>query len=61
MKKAWIDLKSFITVAMVFMLMTIVIANLLGKSLEDNIVVLVSNLMTAVFTYYFTRKEEKNE
>lgn len=61
MKKAWTDLKSFITVAMVFMLMTIVIANLLGKSLEDNIVVLVSNLMTAVFTYYFTRKEEKNE
>lgn len=59
MKKAWNDLKSFITVAMIILLFIIVIANLLGATLADNILILVTNLITAVFTYYFTKKENK--
>lgn len=59
MKQAWNDLKSFVTVAMVFLLFVIVVANLLGASLAENILILVTNLITAVFTYYFAKKENK--
>jgi len=61
MKKAWNDLKSFVTVAMIILLFIIVIANLLGCTLAENILILVTNLITAVFTYYFTRKENKED
>lgn len=61
MKQAWNDLKSFITVAMILLLFIIVIANLFGASLADNLLILVTNLITAVFTYYFTRKADKKE
>lgn len=57
MKKAWSDLKSFVTVAMVLILIEIVTCNLFGKVLDDNVLILVTNLMTAVFTYYFTKKD----
>lgn len=59
MKKAWSDLKSFITVAMVTLLFVMVIANLCGFSLADNLLILVTNLATSVFTYYFTKKDDK--
>lgn len=59
MKKAWNDLKSFVTVAMIRLLFIIVIANLLGATLAENLLILVTNLVTAVFTYYFTKKENK--
>ena len=59
MKKAWSDLKSFVTVAMIVLLLIIVVASILGFSLADNILILVTNLVTAVFTYYFTKKENK--
>lgn len=58
MKQAINDLKSFITVAMILLLFVIVIANLVGFSLAENLLILVTNLVTAVFTYYFTK--EKN-
>lgn len=67
MKQAWTDLKSFVTIAMITLLFVIVIANLLGCTLEQNILILVTNLITAVFTYYFARpkqnekKEEEKE
>jgi len=61
MKKAWTDLKSFITVAMIAILGGIVLADLLGATLTDNLLILVTNLITAVFTYYFTKKEVDNE
>lgn len=60
MKQAWNDLKSFVTVAMVILLFTIVIANLLGAVLSETILVLVTNLMTAVFTYYFSKSKTEN-
>ena len=56
MKKAWNDLKSFVTVAMIVILFIIVIGDLLGLNLTDNVLILVTNLITAVFTYYFTKK-----
>lgn len=58
MKKAWEDLKSFITVSMILLLFVIVIANLLGANLTENLLILVTNLITAVFTYYFTKKSD---
>ncbi|MBP3463777.1 MAG: hypothetical protein J6K45_04780 [Clostridia bacterium] len=61
MKKALDDLKSFITVAMILVLFVIVFANIFGIVLSDNILILVTNLITAVFTYYFTKKEKDEE
>lgn len=61
MKTAWNDLKSFVTVAMVLLLFVVVIASILGYSLEEQVLILVTNLMTAVFTYYFTKKEKNSE
>ena len=61
MKQAWNDLKSFITVAMIILLFVIVVANLFGCTVEQNLLILVTNLMTAVFTYYFTRKDKTKE
>ena len=58
MKQAWSDLKSFITVSMIILLFVIVIANLIGFKIEENLLILITNLITAVFTYYFTRKKE---
>lgn len=57
MKQAWTDLKSFITVSMIVLLLIMVVANLFGFTLSDNVLVLVTNLITAVFTYYFTKKD----
>lgn len=61
MKQAWEDLKSFITVSMIILLFVIVIANLFGATLAENLLILVTNLMTAVFTYYFTKKSENTD
>lgn len=57
MKKAWDDLKSFVTVSMIVLLFVIVIANLFGAVLSETILVLVTNLVTAVFTYYFSKNK----
>lgn len=61
MIKAFTDLKSFITVAMIILLFIVVIANLKGATLADNLLILVTNLITAVFTYYFTKKDSTSE
>lgn len=61
MKKAWTDLKTFITVAMTVLLFIIVIANLFGMKLQENLLILVTNLLTAVFTYYFSKVKENKE
>ena len=57
MKLAWEDLKSFVTIAMIVLLFVIVIANLFGAVLSETILVLVTNLVTAVFTYYFSKNK----
>lgn len=61
MKNAWSDLKSFVTISMILILLIVVVANLLGYSLQENILILVTNLITSVFTYYFTKKEDNKK
>lgn len=62
MKQGWNDLKSFVTIAMIVLLFVIVVANLFGKILDEKILILVTNLITAIFTYYFAkdRKDDNN-
>ena len=59
MKKAINDLKSFVTVWLMFLLGVIIVANLAGLHLDDPILLLFTNTLTAVITYYFTKKEDK--
>lgn len=59
MKKSWTDLKSFVTVSMIIILTIIVVANLFDKDVSENVLILVTNLITAVFTYYFTKKDNE--
>lgn len=61
MKKAWSDLKSFVTVAMILLLFVVVVGNMMGLKLEENILILVTNLITSVFTYYFAKKSDDKE
>lgn len=61
MKRMLDDLKSFVTVAMIIILAIIVVSNLFGKVLDDNVLILVTNLITSVFTYYFTKKEDSTK
>ena len=63
MKQGWNDLKSFVTIAMIALLFVIVVANLFGSVLDEKILILVTNLITAIFTYYFAkdRKDDNND
>lgn len=61
MKQFWTDLKSFITIAMVGLLYVIIIANLLGFTIQENLLLLVTNLITSVFTYYFAKTSTNND
>lgn len=61
MKEFWNDLKSFVTVAMIVILAAIIVCNLFGMKLDDNLLLLFTNLITAVFTYYFTKSDKKKE
>lgn len=61
MKQAWNDLKSFITVAMILILMGVIIADICGFALSDNLLLLFTNLATSIFTYYFTKKNTTDE
>lgn len=56
-KKAWSDLKSLVMIGLLILLFIIVIGNLCGLVIDDNVLILVTNLMTAVFTYYFTKTD----
>lgn len=56
MKKCINDLKSFVTVWLMLLLGIIIVANLFGKSLEQEILLLFTNTITGVITYYFNRK-----
>ena len=61
MKQAWTDLKSFVTISMVLLLFVIVIANLCGMQLDQTILLLVTNSITMVLTYYFTRPKKSTD
>lgn len=61
MKQAWNNLKSFITVAMILILMGVIIADICGFALSDKLLLLFTNLATSIFTYYFTKKNTADE
>lgn len=61
MKKAWDDLKSFLTIMLLVLLFVIVIANIFGKRIDENLLILTTNLITSVFTYYFAKKDKGDE
>lgn len=61
MKKAWNDLKSFVTIWLMFLLAIVIIANLFGKELSDPVLLLFTNTLTSVITYYFTKKKNDEE
>ena len=61
MKQAWDDLKSFVTIAMVFLLFTIVIMNFLGFELEQSILLLATNTISCVITYYFSKSTNEKQ
>ena len=61
MKQAWDDLKSFCTVAMVILLFIIVISNLFGKSLDETVLVLVTNLTSMIFGFYFAKTKNSKK
>lgn len=61
MKKAWNDLKSFVTIWLMLLLGVVIVADLFGYELTDPVLLLFTNTLTAVITYYFTKKEKKEE
>lgn len=62
MKKAWTDLKSFVTVTLVIALVVIILVSLFtGKILDEKLLLLFTNIVTSVFTYYFAKKDENTE
>lgn len=60
MKQAWSDLKSFVTIAFTITIISLVmVVAIKGKwDIFQVVFTLFSNIATAVFTYYFTRKKE---
>lgn len=58
MKQAWSDLKSFVTIAFTFTIIALVlIVAIKGKwDIFQIVFTLFSNIATAVFTYFFTKK-----
>lgn len=58
MKKAWTDVKSFVTIAMTIGLMALLLVPNINPPTE--IVALYCTSYGAVITYFFTRKDSDN-
>lgn len=61
MKQAWSSLKSFVTVWLMLLLAVIVVGNLFGLKLDQEILLLFTNITSSVITYYFTKKQSEKE
>ena len=61
MKQAWSNLKSFVTVWLMLLLAVIVVGNLFGLKLDQEILLLFTNITSSVITYYFTKKQNDKE
>ena len=63
MKQAWDDLKSFVTIIFTLTLVALIIIIALQGNWDifQIVFTLFSNLATAVFTYFFTRKTKENK
>ena len=62
MKQVWSDLKSFVTVCFTLTIIALIIIVAIQKQWDMFQVVftLFSNIATAVFTYYFTRRSKND-
>ena len=55
--KKLIDVKSIVTLVLVFSLVYIVI---LGEPIDEKVFLLFSNIVTMIITYFFTKKGSEN-
>ena len=61
MKKAWNDVKSFVTILFAVALVALLfIAVMKSETMFETVFLLFTNLCTAVFTYFFTKKKEND-
>ena len=56
MKKAWFDVKSFVTILMTIAMVTILFY---PKDINKEVLMLFSSSYGAIITYFFTRKENE--
>jgi len=62
MKKAFSDVKSFVTILFAITLVALLfIAVFKSETIFESIFLLFTNLCTAVFTYFFTKKNTENK
>ena len=62
MKKAISDVKSFVTILFAIALVSLLfIAIFKSKDMFETVFLLFTNLCTAVFTYFFTKKQKNTE
>ena len=61
MKKAFTDVKSFVTILFAMTLVVLLfIAVFKSETVFETVFLLFTNLCTAVFTYFFTKKNTDN-
>lgn len=62
MKKALTDVKSFVTILFAISLVALLFISIFKSELMfETVFLLFTNLCTAVFTYFFTKKKEENK
>jgi Ca2+/Na+ antiporter len=62
MKKAFNDVKSFVTILFAVALVALLfIAVMKSETMFETVFLLFTNLCTAVFTYFFTKKTKEND
>lgn len=62
MKKALTDVKSFVTILFAITLVALLfIAVFKSEGIFETVFLLFTNLCTAVFTYFFTKKKDNTE
>ena len=62
MKKALTDVKSFVTLLFAIALVALLfIAVFKSESIFETVFLLFTNLCTAVFTYFFTKKKDNTD
>lgn len=62
MRKAWDDVKSFITILFALALVGLLYISVFkSETIFETVFLLFTNLCTAVFTYFFTKKKEENK
>ncbi len=62
MKKALTDVKSCVTLLFAFSLVALLFISIFkNESMFETVFLLFTNLCTAVFTYFFTKKKEESK